>query len=70
QGPDGERVVKINDFILDSYTTALSNEELVTEIRFKVPGKNSGGSYIGFKKAAPSYPAVAVGIQLSMEADT
>jgi len=66
QGPNGKRVLTIRDFILDSYTTALTDAELVTEIRFKVPENHSGGSYIGFKKAAPAYPAASVGIQIAL----
>lgn len=66
QGPEGERIVAIRDFIQDSYTTALKNAELVTEIRFQAPTGKSGGSYIGFKKAAPAYPSAAIGMQLTL----
>lgn len=66
QGPDGERIIAIRDFIQGSYTTALADAELVTEIRFQAPTGKSGGSYIGFKKAAPAYPSAAVGIQLTL----
>ncbi len=66
QGANGKRILTIRDFIVDSYTTALSGAELVTEIRFKTPDARSGGSYIGFKKAAPAYPAASVGIQLTL----
>ena len=65
-GPDGERVIAIRDFIRDAYTTALAAAELVTEIRFQVPGGRQGGAYIGFKKAAPAYPSAAVGMQLAL----
>ena len=66
QGPNGKRKLTIKDFIVDSYTTALGDAELVTEIRFKEPQNNSGGSYIVFKKAAPAYPTVSVGIQITL----
>lgn len=69
EGPAGERIVSIREFIQDSYTTALIGAELVTAIRFPAPAANSGGSYIGFKKAAPAYPAAAVGIQLTLDGD-
>jgi carbon-monoxide dehydrogenase medium subunit len=68
-GPDGERVVPIATFIKDSYTTTLGDGELVTEIRFKLPPPGSGGAYIGFKKAAPAYPAAAAGAQLVLQGD-
>lgn len=66
QNGHGSRSVPIREFIADAYTTALENAELVTGIRFKCPPENSGGSYIGFKKAAPAYPAAAAGIQISL----
>lgn len=67
QGPDGTRVVPIKDFIVDSYTTCLGDAELVTEIRFPAPSANSAGAYIGFKKAAPAYPAASVAMQLTLD---
>ena len=69
EGPDGSRVVPIREFIVDSYTTSLGNAELVTEIRIPVPPENSGGAYIGFKKAAPAYPAASVAMQLTLDGD-
>jgi len=66
RGPKGERSLPVREFIRDSYTTALASGELVTEIRFKAPQGRSGGAYIGFKKAAPAYPAAVVGIQMRM----
>jgi aerobic carbon-monoxide dehydrogenase medium subunit len=67
EGPKGRRVVPIRDFIVDSYTTCLGDAELVTEIRMPMPPANSGGAYIGFKKAAPAYPAASVAMQLTLD---
>ncbi|RME34626.1 MAG: xanthine dehydrogenase family protein subunit M [Gammaproteobacteria bacterium] len=66
RGPRGERVVGIRDFFRDAYTTALEEGELVTEIRFRAPPAGSGGAYLGFKKAAPAYPAATVGVHLGL----
>ena len=66
QGPAGSRIVGIKDFIKDSYTNSLAAAELVTEIQIPMPPANSGGAYLGFKKAAPAYPAASVGIQLTL----
>lgn len=68
KGPDGTRMVAIKDFITDSYTNSLAGAELVTEIQVPIPPARSGGAYIGFKKAAPAYPAASVGIQLTLTA--
>jgi carbon-monoxide dehydrogenase medium subunit len=68
-GPNGVRNVPIQDFIVESYTTALGDGELVTEVQIKIPQGNSGGAYIAFKRAAPAYPTATAAVQLSMSGD-
>lgn len=68
RGMEGSRKVGIRDFITDSYTNSLADGELVTEIQIPVPPANSGGAYLGFKKAAPAYPAASAGVQLTLAA--
>ena len=65
---EGSRKVGIRDFITDSYTNSLADGELVTEIQIPIPPANSGGAYLGFKKAAPAYPAASAGVQLTLTA--
>jgi carbon-monoxide dehydrogenase medium subunit len=66
QGPGGERTLDINGFVEDLYQTLLKPGELVTGILFAVPAKGSGGAYCAFKRSAPAYPTVSVGVQLKM----
>ncbi len=66
-GKNGERTVDLKDFILDAYTTALAHDELVSEVRVKIPAKGSGGAYLAFKRAAPVYPTASAAVQLTME---
>lgn len=68
-GSAGERTVALPDFIKDAYTTALAHDELVSEVRMKIPPKGSGGAYLAFKRAAPVYPTASVAVQLIMEGD-
>ena len=68
-GPSGSRSIHINDFITDSYTTVLKSDELLTEIKVKLPPENSSGAYIAFKRSAPSYPTASAGVQLAMNGD-
>jgi aerobic carbon-monoxide dehydrogenase medium subunit len=68
-GSNGERIVPFGDFIKDAYTTALANNELVSEVVVKVPQKGSGGAYLAFKRSAPVYPTASVAVQLTMEGD-
>ncbi len=68
-GSNGERTIALPDFIKDAYTTDLAHDELVSEVRVKIPPKGSGGAYLAFKRAAPVYPTASVAVQLSMEGD-
>lgn len=66
-GPDGERTLDINGFVEDLYETVLKPGEIVTGVRFAKPKANSGGAYCAFKRCAPAYPTVSVGVQLTVE---
>jgi carbon-monoxide dehydrogenase medium subunit len=68
-GLAGERSLKLSEFLKDAYTTALSPDELVSEIVVKIPRENSGGAYLAFKRTAPVYPTASAAVQLSLEGD-
>ena len=65
-----KRSIPLRDFVKDAYTTALSHDELVSEVSIQVPSKGSGGAYIAFKRAAPVYPTASAAVQLTVEGDT
>jgi aerobic carbon-monoxide dehydrogenase medium subunit len=65
-----QRTIPLSDFIKDAYTTSLSHDELVTEVRVKIPAANTGGAYLAFKRTAPVYPSASVAVQLSVEDGT
>lgn len=66
QGPNGERVRDINGFVSDLYQTVLEPGELITGVRFAMPAAGTGGSYCAFKRCAPAYPTISVGVQLGL----
>ena len=66
QGPDGVRTLDINGFVEDLYQTVLKLGEIITGLRFKRPAAGSGGAYCTFKRCAPAYPTIAVGVQLTI----
>lgn len=66
-GSDGERTLDINGFVEDLYETILKPGEIVTDVRFPIPKANSGGAYCAFKRCAPAYPTVSVGVQLTID---
>jgi len=66
-GRQGERSIKLEDFIKDAYTTVLAHDELVREIIVKKPPRNSGGAYLAFKRSAPVYATASAAVQLTLD---
>ena len=66
QGGGGDRTVDINEFVVDLYETVLQPGEIITAVRFSLPKPGSGGAYCAFKRCAPAYPTVSVGVQLTL----
>jgi carbon-monoxide dehydrogenase medium subunit len=66
QGSDGVRTLDINGFVEDLYETRLKADEIITAVRFKRPAMGSGGAYCVFKRCAPAYPTISVGVQLTI----
>jgi carbon-monoxide dehydrogenase medium subunit len=66
QGPGGSRTLDINGFVNDLYQTVLGPGEIVTGVQFADPGAGSGGAYCAFKRCAPAYPTISVGVQLTV----
>jgi carbon-monoxide dehydrogenase medium subunit len=66
-GPQGERTIKLEEFIKDAYTTVLAHDELVREIMVKKPPRSSGGAYLAFKRSAPVYATASAAVQLTLD---
>ena len=64
-GEKGERTIESDDFFEDSYTTAMKPGEIMTEIIFSIPEKNSGYSYKKMERKAGDFATVGVAVQLS-----
>lgn len=62
----GERVVPIEQFLVDAFTTDLRPGEMIREISIKLPPKRSGGAYIALKRSAPVYATAGVAVELSL----
>ncbi len=66
QGPNGARTLDINGFVEDLYQTALQPGEIITGIQFRKPASGSSGAYCAFKRCAPAYPTISVGVQMTV----
>ena len=65
QGPDGERVIPIDEFFLGFLTTALAPNELITRVRIPVPPAGAGWSYQKLANPASGYAIVGVAVLLT-----
>lgn len=68
-GPNGERVVDIDSFFVDTFTTVLGPDELAVEVRVPVPGPRSGGDYQKIERKVGDFATAAVGVQVALGPD-
>ena len=68
-GPNGTRVIPIDDFLVDLFENALTDDEILTEIRVPAPAANSGGAYIKVERKVGDYAISAAAVQLTMDGD-
>ena len=69
-GPDGERTIPVDDFFVDTFTTSLRPDEVLTEIR--VPHHRSGGrgAYTKLERKVGDFAIAAVAAQLTIREGT
>ncbi len=68
EGPQGQRVLAIEEFLVDYFTTALEPGELVVEIRVPPPVAGNDGRYQRFLRTAAEHrPLVNVAIYVRRE---
>ncbi len=68
-GPNGERVIPIDEFFVDAFTPAITANEIVTAIRIPVPGPRTGGAYEKLERKVGDYAVAAAAVQLTLSAD-
>jgi carbon-monoxide dehydrogenase medium subunit len=65
-GPRGTRTIAAEDFFVELLTTALRQDELLTEVRFAAQPAGSGGAYEKYPHPASRYAVVGVAAQLTL----
>lgn len=58
----GERRVRITDFFLDAYTSALRPDELLTEVHVPLPAAGTGSSYLKFERKAGDFAVASAAV--------
>jgi carbon-monoxide dehydrogenase medium subunit len=70
RGKDGERTIPIDEFLVDSYSTAVGDGELAVGVRFPAAaGERTAGSYQKVERKVGDYATAAAAVQLSLDAD-
>lgn len=67
-GSDGERRVPIDDFLVDTFTTALGEGELITRVSVPIPPDGgSGGAYLKLERKAGDFATAGVAVQIALD---
>ena len=68
QSSSGNRTIAVDEFFTDFYTTAISANEILTEIRVPIPGARSGTAYAKLPHPASGYVVVSAGVLVTRQA--
>jgi carbon-monoxide dehydrogenase medium subunit len=66
-GPRGERVIPIDEFVVDTFQSALSPDEILTEVRIPQPPARSGAAYLKLERKVGDFAIVAVGAYVVLD---
>ncbi|MGC2112857.1 MAG: xanthine dehydrogenase family protein subunit M [Candidatus Korobacteraceae bacterium] len=67
-GPNGTRVIPIEEFFVSLFTTALDPHDIVTEIQIPIPPAHSGGAYLKLERKVGDFATAAVAAQVTIDA--
>lgn len=69
RGTNGERSVPIDDFLVDSFTTAVNDGEMALAVRFPAPDDRTAGSYQKVERKVGDYATAAAAVQVTLNPD-
>jgi carbon-monoxide dehydrogenase medium subunit len=69
RGKSGTRRIAIDDFLVDSFATAIGDGEMALSAEFPVPDDRTAGSYQKVERKVGDYATAAAAVQLSLNAD-
>jgi aerobic carbon-monoxide dehydrogenase medium subunit len=65
----GTRVVPIDDFLVDSFTTAVADGEMAVEVRFPSPPARTSGAYQKIERKVGDFATSSAAVQITLEND-
>ncbi len=66
RGTRGQRSIPSSDFFVDTFSTAVKKDEILTEIRIPYLPKRSGSAYIKHSRREGDFAIVGVGVALTV----
>jgi len=69
RGKSGTRTVSIDEFLVDSFTTAVGEGEMALAVHFPAPDDRTAGSYQKVERKVGDFATAAAAVQLSLNAN-
>jgi carbon-monoxide dehydrogenase medium subunit len=69
RGGGGARTVAIDDFLVDSFTTAVADGEMALEVHFPTPPARSSGSYQKIERKVGDFATASAAAVITLAAD-
>jgi carbon-monoxide dehydrogenase medium subunit len=69
EGPAGRRALALDAFLVDTFTTALAEDEILVEVRVPAPAGHVGGDYQKIERKVGDFATAAVAAQVEFAAD-
>jgi carbon-monoxide dehydrogenase medium subunit len=63
----GSRTVDIDNFLVDSFRTAIEPGEIVTEVGWPIPDARTSGAYLKIERKVGDFAVAAVAVQISLD---
>ena len=67
RGPSGERTIPIDELFIGPFSTTLTGDEVVVEVRVPDPGPRSGGTYLKLERKVGDFASAAVAVQVTLD---
>jgi carbon-monoxide dehydrogenase medium subunit len=68
-GPGGKRQIPIDDFFVDTFTTALEESEMATAVLVRTPAGPTAGRYLKIERKAGDFAIAGLAIHVSLDSD-
>ena len=69
EGPNGRREIPIDEFLVDTFETALAPDEVLVEIHVPQPPPHTGSAYYKLERKVGDYAIAGVAAQVTLDGD-